>query len=60
MLEEIALAAGSGLRPALHFDAHGTAVEGIRLAASGEYVSWPRLVASLTLDQTRRRAITCA
>ncbi len=39
--------ASSGLRPILHFDMHGDLTQGIKVAASGEFVSWPRLVDSL-------------
>jgi hypothetical protein len=46
MLDQIARKAGAGLRPILHFDMHGNA-HGIKLAASGDFVSWPDLVVSL-------------
>ena len=47
MLNEIARKAAAGLRPVLHFDTHGNATHGIKLDASGEFVSWPDLVVTL-------------
>ncbi len=46
-LNQIAKEASGGRRPILHFDMHGDLLRGVELAASGEFVSWPDLVASL-------------
>ena len=46
ILNQIASKATAGLRPILHFDTHGNIEDGIRLSGSGEFVSWPDLVAS--------------
>lgn len=47
ILNQIAREATTGRRPLLHFDMHGDGTHGIKLAGSGEFVSWPLLVASL-------------
>jgi hypothetical protein len=47
MLDQIARNADAGLRPILHLDTHGDVKHGIKVAASGEFVSWPNLLASL-------------
>jgi hypothetical protein len=47
MLNQIARKATAGLRPVLHFDTHGDMTHGVKLDASGEFVSWPDLVVSL-------------
>jgi hypothetical protein len=43
-LGQIAQQAVNGLRPIIHFDTHGSAVDGIYIAASKQYVSWAQLV----------------
>jgi hypothetical protein len=48
MLNQIAQKAAAGLRPILHFDTHGDMTHGIQLNASGEFLSWPDLVVSLS------------
>jgi hypothetical protein len=46
-LGQIAHQAADGLRPIIHFDTHGSAVDGIHIAGSNHHVSWPELVAWL-------------
>ena len=43
-LGQIAQQAVNGLRPIIHFDTHGSAVDEIYIAASKQYVSWAQLV----------------
>jgi hypothetical protein len=59
MLNEIARKAAAGLRPVLHFDTHGNATHGIKLDASGEFVSWPDLVVSLRAINVATRNNLC-
>ena len=47
VLSEVAEMAHTGLRPALHFDMHGDARNGIRVDASGEFIPWQEFVAHL-------------
>lgn len=44
ILSDIAQQANVGLRPILHFDTHGDLAQGLRLAASGEFISWSVLI----------------
>lgn len=46
-LDQIVHRAANGLRPIIHFDTHGSAVEGLYVAGSNQYVSWAELVAWL-------------
>lgn len=43
-LDKIEAAAVQGCRPLLYLDMHGSAIKGVEIAASGEYVSWATLV----------------
>jgi hypothetical protein len=47
ILSHIAQEANVGLKPILHFDTHGDLLQGIRLAASGEFIPWLVLIAHL-------------
>jgi hypothetical protein len=47
ILSHIAQEANVGLKPILHFDTHGDLAQGIRLAASGEFIPWSVLIAYL-------------
>ena len=47
LLAKIAGEAAEGLKPIIHFDTHGSANDGIFIAASKESVPWQRLVNSL-------------
>lgn len=47
LLDDIAAQTASGLRPILHFDAHGNTDEGLCLAPSGEWASWAELIERL-------------
>lgn len=46
-LEEIALNAEAGLRPIIHFDAHGSKDDGLFLAPSEEFLGWEELADAL-------------
>lgn len=43
-LDDIALAAERGLLPILHLDTHGSAHDGVHIAATGENIPWPTVV----------------
>jgi hypothetical protein len=47
ILSDIAQQATVGLRPILHFDAHGDLLRGIKLAVSGVFIPWSLLIAHL-------------
>jgi hypothetical protein len=47
ILSHIAQEANVGLKPILHFDTHGDLAQGIKLAASGEFIPWSVLIAHL-------------
>jgi hypothetical protein len=59
ILNHIAQKAVAGLRPVLHFDTHGDMTHGIKLDASGEFVSWPDLVVSLRAINVATRNNLC-
>src|SRR3954449_7649511 len=46
LLEALAKHTWAGSGPIIHFDTHGSSEQGVLLAASGEFVPWPRLVAA--------------
>jgi hypothetical protein len=47
VLKDLAEQAAQGLRPILHFDAHGNAEGGLLLAPSGEWAPWSDLLEAL-------------
>jgi hypothetical protein len=47
LLHSTARLAAVGCRPLLHFDTHGDKMRGIRISASGEFISWSILNAAL-------------
>jgi hypothetical protein len=59
MLNQIAQKAAAGLRPVLHFDMHGDITHGIKLDATGEFVSWLDLVVSLRAISVATRNNLC-
>jgi hypothetical protein len=59
MLNHIAQKAAAGLRPVLHFDTHGDVTHGIKLDASGEFLSWPDLVERLRAINVATRNNLC-
>ncbi|WP_024520991.1 hypothetical protein [Bradyrhizobium sp. Tv2a-2] len=46
-LAEIEAAARNGLKPLIYLDMHGSAIDGVEIAATNEMVSWERVVDSL-------------
>ncbi|UTH47579.1 hypothetical protein KBW81_12770 [Loktanella salsilacus] len=48
-LDAIASKASVGMRPIIHLDTHGSADAGIRIAGSGEHVSWADIVDKLRI-----------
>jgi hypothetical protein len=46
-LSEIEAAAQRGLRPMIYLDMHGSAEDGVEIAATGEMVSWDKVVDTL-------------
>lgn len=47
LLGGVAVRAATGLRPILHFDCHGSRVDGLLLKPSGDYLSWAALADAL-------------
>lgn len=59
LLNEIAVQAGAGLRPILHFDCHGSRDDGLLLRPSGEYLAWNDLVVALRRINVATRNNLC-
>jgi hypothetical protein len=59
ILSQLAEEAEIGLKPILHFDTHGDLAHGIRLAASGEFVSWSVLITHLRAINVATRNNLC-
>ncbi|WP_434403378.1 hypothetical protein [Sphingobium sp. DN12] len=47
LLDSVASAASTGLRPILHFDCHGSAADGLHVRPANEFCSWGDLAARL-------------
>jgi hypothetical protein len=59
ILSDIAQQANVGLRPILHFDTHGDLAQGIRLAASDEFIAWSVLIVHLRAINVATRNNLC-
>jgi hypothetical protein len=60
LFRQLTANAEQGLRPVLHFDAHGKVAEGILLAPSGERVGWSEIIEDLrALNVATANNLTC-